>query len=193
MSAGMLCAAARPDTYGCGAILNLDQPRDPMTFISATAATDRDHAWMRHAIELAERAQAAGEVPVGALVVRAEEILGEGWNQPLGRHDPTAHAEIVALRAAAQRAANYRLPGTTLYATLEPCAMCAGAIVQARVERVVFGAHDPRAGAVGSVMNLLEHSTLNHRAVVVAGVEAAACAQLLVDFFRARRLAAERV
>ena len=114
-------------------------------------------------------------------------MLGEGWNCPRSRRDPTAHAEIIAIRAAAGALDNYRMPGTTLYATLEPCAMCAGAIVQARIARVVFGAHDPRAGAAGSVLNVLGHAQLNHRAEIVAGVEAAACARLLVDFFRARR------
>lgn len=151
--------------------------------------SSRDHHWMRHALALARAAEAAGEVPVGAVITRDDEILGEGWNQPVASHDPTAHAEIVALRAAARRLGNYRMPGTTLYATLEPCAMCAGAIVQARVERVVYGAPDPRAGAAGSVLNVLDHPTLNHRATIVAGVEGEACGQLLVDFFRARRAA----
>lgn len=144
------------------------------------------------ALALARRAQAAGEVPVGALLVMGEEVLGEGWNQPVASHDPTAHAEVVALRAAATRLANYRLPGTTLYVTLEPCPMCAGAIVHARVARVVYGARDPRAGAAGSVLNVLEHPVLNHRAIVLGGVEAETSAMLLTDFFRARRGAARR-
>lgn len=159
--------------------------------IAATASTarvdERDRLWMRHALALAARAEAAGEVPIGAVVVSGDRMLGEGWNCPRSRRDPTAHAEIIAIRAAAGTLDNYRMPGTTLYATLEPCAMCAGAIVQARIARVVFGAHDPRAGAAGSVLNVLGHAQLNHRAEIVAGVEAAACARLLVDFFRARR------
>lgn len=145
---------------------------------------------MQLALALARRAETAGEVPVGALVTRDDEVLGEGWNRPVDSHDPTAHAEIVAIRAAATKLANYRMPGTTLYVTLEPCAMCAGAVVQARIARVVFGAHDPRAGAAGSVLNLLCHPVLNHRAALTAGVEAEACAMLLVDFFKARRGAA---
>lgn len=144
------------------------------------------------ALALARRAEAAGEVPVGALLVMGEEVLGEGWNQPVASHDPTAHAEVVALRAAALRATNYRLPGSTLYVTLEPCPMCAGAIVHARVARVVYGARDPRAGAAGSVLNVLEHPVLNHRAIVLGGVEAETSAMLLTDFFRARRGAARR-
>ncbi len=151
---------------------------------------DRDQRFMQLALTLARRAESAGEVPVGALVTLDDEVLGEGWNRPVGSADPTAHAEIVAIRAAASRLCNYRMPGTTLYVTLEPCAMCAGAIVQARIARVVFGARDPRTGAAGSVLNVLEHPVLNHRAVLTAGVEAEACAMLLVDFFKARRAAA---
>jgi tRNA(adenine34) deaminase len=150
----------------------------------------RDLRFMQVALALARRAQCEGEVPVGALVTLDDEVLGEGWNRPVSSDDPTAHAEIVAIRAAATRLRNYRMPGTTLYVTLEPCAMCAGAIVQARIARVVFGARDPRTGAAGSVLNVLEHPILNHRAVVTAGVEAEACGMLLVDFFRARRGAA---
>ena len=150
----------------------------------------RDQRFMQVALALARRAECEGEVPVGALVTQGDEVLGEGWNRPVSSDDPTAHAEIVAIRAAASRLRNYRMPGTTLYVTLEPCAMCAGAIVQARIARVVFGARDPRTGAAGSVMNLLEHPILNHRAVVSGGVEAEACGMLLVDFFKARRAAA---
>ena len=147
----------------------------------------RDRRFMLLALALARRAEGEGEVPVGAVLTRDDEVLGEGWNRPVGSNDPTAHAEIVAIRAAATHLRNYRLPGTTLYVTLEPCVMCAGAIVQARIARVVFGAHDPRAGAAGSVLNVLEHPILNHRAVLTAGVEAEACAMLLTDFFKARR------
>ena len=142
---------------------------------------------MRRALELAARAEAEGEVPVGALVVLNEEIIGEGWNRPISSHDPTAHAEIVALRAAASKLGNYRLSGTTLYVTLEPCPMCAGAIVHARMARVVFGATDPLAGAAGSVFNLLESSVLNHRVQLERGVLAEECGIRLKAFFQARR------
>ncbi len=143
---------------------------------------------MRRALELAGRAEAAGEVPVGAVLVQDGEVVGEGWNRPIGAHDPTAHAEIEALRDAARRLANYRLPGTTLYVTLEPCVMCAGAILHARVARVVFGARDPKGGAAGSVFDLLGTDRLNHRVEVASGVLADACGQRLQAFFQARRL-----
>ena len=150
-------------------------------------AHDPDLHWMQHALALAARAEAADEVPVGAVLVCDGEILGEGWNQPIGSHDPTAHAEIVALRDAAQRTANYRLPNTTLYVTLEPCAMCSGAIIHARVARVVFGAADPRAGAAGSVFDILTTHKLNHRVEVTGGIEALAAAAQLQAFFQQRR------
>lgn len=149
---------------------------------------DRDRHWMSRALELAQRAADAGEVPVGAVLVRGDEVIGEGWNQPIGARDPTAHAEVLALRAAAARVDNYRLVDSTLYATLEPCPMCAGALVHARVARVVFGAVDPRAGAAGTVFDLLRSAALNHRAEVVGGVLAEECAALLRSFFRVRRL-----
>ncbi len=152
-----------------------------------------DAHWMQRALALAVQAEAMGEVPVGALVVSGETVIGEGWNQSIVAHDPTAHAEIVALRAAAAELRNYRLPGTTLYVTLEPCAMCAGAIVQARIARVVFGARDPRAGAAGSVFNVLDHPLLNHRTDVQGGIEASACSDLLTAFFRARRTATSSI
>ena len=147
----------------------------------------RDEAYMRRALELARHAEEAGEVPVGALVVLNDEIIGEGWNQPIVAHDPTAHAEIVALRAAAARVRNYRLSDAVLYVTLEPCAMCAGAMVHARMACVVYGAVDPKSGAAGSVFNLLESSTLNHRAEVIRGVLAEECGEMLRNFFAARR------
>jgi tRNA(adenine34) deaminase len=149
---------------------------------------ERDSYWMRQALALARRAAATGEVPVGAVLVVGDEALSEGWNQPIGACDPTAHAEIVALRAAAARLGNYRLPGGTLYVTLEPCPMCAGALVHARVARVVFGASDPRAGAAGTVFDLLQAAALNHRAEVTGGLLAEECGMLLREFFRARRL-----
>jgi len=148
----------------------------------------QDLLFMQHAIELAGRAQQAGEVPVGAVLVMDGKIVGEGWNRPIGAHDPSAHAEITALRDAAARLRNYRLPGTTLYVTLEPCPMCAGAIVHARVERVVFGAADPKAGAAGSVFDLLPSDhRFNHRVDVDGGVLGDRCGELLRAFFRARR------
>ena len=143
---------------------------------------------MRRAITLALRAQAAGEVPVGALLVRDRKVIGVGWNRPIGSHDPTAHAEIMALRAAARSERNYRLPGSTLYVTLEPCCMCAGAMVHARVERLVFGAHDPKSGAAGSVFRLLpSEQPFNHRVAVQGGVLQEECGELLRAFFRGRR------
>jgi tRNA(adenine34) deaminase len=150
-------------------------------------ADARDPGYMRRALELATRAEAEGEVPVGALVVLGDEVIGEGWNRPIAAHDPTAHAEIVAMRAAAARLGNYRLTGATLYVTLEPCPMCAGAMVHARLARVVFGAADPLAGSAGTVFNLLDSSALNHRARVAGGVLAAECSQRLKDFFQTRR------
>ena len=149
---------------------------------------ERDRRWMAEALALARRAAAAGEVPVGAVLVRGDEVIGEGWNRPIGACDPTAHAEVVALRAAAVRTGNYRLIDSTLYVTLEPCPMCAGAIVHARVARVVFGAADPRAGSAGSVFDLLRTETLNHRAEVRGEMLAEECGELLRAFFRARRL-----
>ncbi len=142
---------------------------------------------MRRALVLARHAEEAGEVPVGAVVVQDGEVIGEGWNQPIRANDPTAHAEIVALRTASAQIKNYRLSGATLYVTLEPCAMCAGAIVQARVGRVVFGATDPKAGAAGSVFQLLDSTALNHRTEITSGVLGEECGRLLKDFFRSRR------
>ena len=142
-----------------------------------------DKRWMRHALIQAKHAAERNEVPVGAVVVLGDEVIGEGYNQPLGTHDPTAHAEIVALRDAARHLENYRLGGTTLYVTLEPCLMCAGAILQARVQRVVFGAFDEKAGAVGSTANLLQSPLANHQCRVTAGVLRNDCAALIEGFF----------
>jgi len=142
---------------------------------------------MQRALDLAACAAADGEVPVGALVVLNGEVIGEGWNRPIGSNDPTAHAEIVALRAAAARLGNYRLTGCTLYVTLEPCPMCAGAMVHARVARVVYAAADPIAGAAGSVFNLLQAPGLNHRAQVDGGILADDCSRQLKQFFQNRR------
>ena len=142
---------------------------------------------MHHALVLAQRAEEHGEVPVGAVLVRDNRIIGEGWNCPISARDPTAHAEIQAIRAAGQQIGNYRLVGSTLYVTLEPCAMCAGAIIHARIQRVVFGAADPKSGAAGSVFNILPGHQLNHRVECQGGLLTEACSTLLSIFFRARR------
>lgn len=146
-----------------------------------------ERGFMGLALHLAREAGAAGEVPVGALIVLDGEVVGRGFNQPIVRHDPTAHAEVMAMRDAAIRLGNYRLPGATLYVTLEPCAMCAGAILQARIGRVVFGARDPKTGAAGSVIDLFAEPRLNHHASIVGGVLAEECGSLLSGFFAARR------
>jgi tRNA(adenine34) deaminase len=147
-----------------------------------------DARWMHHALSLAERAAAEGEVPVGAVLVRDHAIIGEGWNRPIASHDPTAHAEIPALRDAARRLGNYRLPGSRLYVTLEPCPMCAGAIIHARVQQVTYGAADPKGGACGSVFDLLpSDARFNHRTDCTGGLLADDCARLLRAFFQARR------
>ena len=150
------------------------------------ASRDDDH-WMRRALDLAMQAVRAGEVPVGAVVVRGGVEIGAGANAPIRDADPTAHAEINAIRAASRATGNYRLTGTTLYATMEPCVMCAGAIVHARIERVVYGAADERWGGAGSVFDVLGCGRLNHRPVIRGGVLAGESAHLLVEFFRARR------
>jgi tRNA(adenine34) deaminase len=146
-----------------------------------------DEAFMRMALNAAAEAKLAGEVPVGAVVVRDGEVISIGYNQPIGRHDPTAHAEIAALRTAAQAVGNYRLVDCTLYVTLEPCVMCAGAMMHARLARVVFGASDPKTGACGSVVNLFAEKKLNHQTHVVGGVLAEECGAMLSTFFSERR------
>lgn len=143
--------------------------------------------WMQQALNLAAQAQAAGEVPVGAIIVQDNVLLGEGFNQPISRNDATAHAEIIALQAACQKQQNYRLPGATLYVTLEPCIMCAGALVHARIERVVFAASEPKTGAAGSLLDVFSLPNLNHRVICESGVLAEQSSQLLRDFFRQRR------
>ena len=148
---------------------------------------EADEHWMRHALMLAQRAQAEGEVPVGAVLIKDGEILGEGWNRPITTQDPSAHAEMMALRTAAQKIGNYRLADTTLYVTLEPCIMCAGAITHARVSRLVFGATDPKAGAVNSVYDVIANPKLNHRLEWTGGVLEMECGSLLREFFKARR------
>ena len=149
--------------------------------------SENDLHWMRHAIELARQGQESGEVPVGAVIVKDDQIVGEGWNQPIGQHDPSAHAEMVALRQAGKTLNNYRLLATTLYVTLEPCVMCAGAIIHARVGRVVYGANDPKAGAAGSVVDIFANPRINHHVTVEGGLLATECGDLLTQFFKAKR------
>ena len=150
---------------------------------------DNDNYWMRHAMGLADKAEAQGEIPVGAVLVEHESnrILGEGWNQSIQCHDPSAHAEMLAIRQAGQLVQNYRLLNTTLYVTLEPCPMCAGLLVHSRISRLVFAASDSKTGAAGTVLNLLNDERLNHQVDVVSGVLATECANKLSSFFRRRR------
>jgi tRNA(adenine34) deaminase len=167
--------------------VGVPNPPDFAPEFDTPRGADADMQWMQVALGLAQQALRRDEVPVGAVLILNDRIVGAGHNACITSSDPTAHAEMVALRAAAAALGNYRLPGATLYVTLEPCAMCAGAIVLARVARVVFATYDPRAGAAGSVMNVLQHPQLNHRTAVTGGVEAATSKSLLVDFFKARR------
>ncbi len=143
--------------------------------------------WMRHALTLAQRAWDEGEVPVGAVLVHNNQVIGEGWNRPIGRHDPTAHAEIMALRQGGLVQQNYRLLDTTLYVTLEPCVMCAGAMVHSRIGRLIFGARDAKTGAAGSLIDVLHHPGMNHRVEIVEGILRDDCAGMLSAFFRQRR------
>ena len=146
--------------------------------------------WMQEAIKLAYHANHQGEVPIGAVVVLDDNIIGQGWNQPISANDPTAHAEIIAMRAAAQYINNYRLLNTTLYVTLEPCAMCVGAMIHARIKRLIFGVYDPKGGAVCSVFKLLDEdddNKFNHRILYHGGIMANECGTILADFFAARR------
>ena len=142
---------------------------------------------MAHALVLAQRSRDQGEVPVGAVVVKDDQLIAEGWNQPIDQHDATAHAEIMAIRAAGEALKNYRIPNTTLYVTLEPCTMCAGAIIHARVQTVVFGAPDPRTGTAGSAIDLFSQSYHNHQVNIRGGVMQNECGQILKDFFKQRR------
>lgn len=148
---------------------------------------NKDAYWMQFALQQAQLAAQCGEVPVGAILVKDDEIIGAGFNQPISSCDPTAHAEVVALRAAGKCLANYRLPDTTLYVTIEPCTMCVGALIHARVKRLVFGALEPRAGSIISAQKLLDGEHFNHRIEVTSGVSAAACSEVMQQFFRARR------
>jgi len=146
-----------------------------------------DRQFMQQALEQAELAALAGEVPVGAVIVRDGEVISKAFNKPITNHDPSAHAEMLALRQAALSVENYRLPGTTLYVTLEPCTMCAGAILHARVDRVVYGAVDAKTGAAGSVLDVFSSKQINHQTVIEGGMMAEECGQLLRDFFKERR------
>jgi len=146
-----------------------------------------DHQFMQHAFEQAQLAAAAGEVPVGAVLVRNGQIISKAFNKPISNHDPSAHAEMLALRQAAKAEQNYRLPGSTLYVTLEPCTMCSGAILHARVDRVVFGAPDPKTGAAGSVLDVFSSKLINHQTSIEGGVMGEECGQLLRSFFKERR------
>lgn len=147
-----------------------------------------DAYWMSRALELARAAAAAGEVPVGAVIVKDGQLIGEGHNRNLLDTDPTAHAEMIALRQAAAGVGNHRLAGAVMFATIEPCAMCAGAMVHARLQRLVYGASDPKAGAAGSVLEVINHPRLNHQMVVTSGVLASDCSEILQEFFRKKRL-----
>ncbi|THK41532.1 tRNA adenosine(34) deaminase TadA [Methylophaga sp. SB9B] len=146
-----------------------------------------DEDWMRQALLLAQQAEQLGEVPVGAIIVLDDQIIGSGWNQPISQHDPTAHAEIIALRAACLQQQNYRLPNATMYITLEPCIMCAGAIVHARIERVVFAAAEPKTGAAGSCFDVFNTPQLNHRVKCEGGLLADESSAILKTFFRSKR------
>jgi tRNA(adenine34) deaminase len=147
---------------------------------------------MSHALTLAKRSKDEGEVPVGAVIVKEGELIAEGWNQPIDKHDATAHAEIMAIRAAGLNLDNYRLPNTTLYVTLEPCTMCAGAIIHARIASVVFGATDPKTGSAGSVIDIFTQDYHNHQVDIVGGIMQQECGQILTTFFRDRRKSASR-
>jgi tRNA(adenine34) deaminase len=146
-----------------------------------------DRQFMQQALEQARLAALAGEVPVGAVIVRNGEVIARAFNQPITKHDPSAHAEMLTLRQAALYEENYRLPGTTLYVTLEPCTMCAGAMLHARVDRIVYGATDPKTGAAGSILDVFSLKQINHQTVVEGGVMIEECGQLLRDFFKERR------
>jgi tRNA(adenine34) deaminase len=160
-------------------------PSEPKT--KDLSPSTSDELWMEEALRSAQRALEAGEVPVGAVVIRNGEIVGRGWNRNIASSDPTAHAEVVALRQASASVGNHRLGDCELFVTIEPCAMCAGAMVHARIKRLIYGADDPKAGAVHSVMQVLNHPRLNHQMEVRGGVLAAGCAELLQQFFKSRR------
>ena len=146
-----------------------------------------DKEWMQRAFELAQKAKEHDEVPVGAVIVHENQIIGEGWNQPISSNDPTAHAEIIALRDAGNNVGNYRLPNATMYVTLEPCAMCAGAIIHARLSKIIFAVADPKTGACGSIFNLLQAEELNHKVEIDKGIMEDECRSLIQTFFKEKR------
>ncbi|MCW8107562.1 tRNA adenosine(34) deaminase TadA [Alteromonas ponticola] len=148
---------------------------------------EQDVMWMQHALQLADKAEQMGEIPVGAVVVTNGSVIGEGWNTPITSHDPSAHAEMNALRTAANKVQNYRVINSTLYVTLEPCPMCAGMLVHARISRLVFGAYDLKTGAAGSILQLLQHPQLNHQIEITGGILAEECGDKLSAFFKKRR------
>ncbi|MGK0272584.1 MAG: tRNA(adenine34) deaminase [Cocleimonas sp.] len=159
-----------------------------MSFNNTSNTNDEIHQkWMSHALMLAKRSQDEGEVPVGAVLVKDDFIIAEGWNRPIDSHDPTAHAEIMAIRAAGKILENYRLPETTLYVTLEPCTMCAGAMIHARIGNLVYGASEHRTGVAGSVIDVFQQEFHYHKVAVTSGIMQVECSQLLKDFFKARR------
>lgn len=164
--------------------MSLDQEKDAAI---NPVFSERDEHWMRHALELAAKGEIIGEVPVGAVIVQDGQIIGEGFNQPISSHDPTAHAEIIALREAAARVQNYRLVGSTIYVTLEPCTMCVGALVHARISRLVFGTTETKAGAVVSKSRSLDSNYFNHKVDYAGGLMAQQCQHQLSHFFAARR------
>ena len=167
----------------------VNQLRHFLEFIMITTKQqcEQDAFWMQHALTLADKAQAQGEIPVGAVVVVNDEIIGQGWNQSISQHDPSAHAEMIAIRQAGKVIQNYRMLDATLYVTLEPCPMCAGLLVHSRISRLVFGASDYKTGAAGSVMNLVSHAQLNHQIAVQGGVLEAHCSEKISSFFKLRR------
>ncbi len=158
-----------------------------MVAMPTFSASGSDAYWMQQSLTMARKAQSQGEVPVGAVVVQDQQLIGEGYNQMIASHDPTAHAEVVAIRHACQQVNNYRLPGCTLYVTLEPCLLCAGAIAHARITRVVYGAADPKRGVLNSCDQMMDKTFLHHHCYVEAGILAEDCGRILSDFFRAKR------
>jgi len=155
--------------------------------MSDVTCSEIDLKWMEYAMSLAERAESQGEIPVGAVIIKDDKVVGEGWNQAISLNDPTAHAEIMAIRDAGSKLKNYRIIDTTMYVTLEPCVMCTGALVHSRISRVVFGAKDYKTGAVVSVMNLLEHESMNHVVEYESGLCESQCSEQLSSFFKKRR------
>lgn len=165
----------------------ISQANHPLPLSGNNVFTEQDLNFMQQALQLAKQAAATNEVPVGAVIVSGNQVIGSAFNQPIGNHDPCAHAEILALRAAAQRIQNYRLVGATMYVTLEPCIMCAGAMVHARIKRLVYGAADPKTGAVLSQARMLDHTFLNHKVAYEGGLLMDECGELLRNFFQQRR------